>query len=154
MSKSFRKRFVFWLNLHKPDESIIAEQIDSLKDNRSFARAIRDGLRLFVSLSKGETTVLEELFPHIVAKLRGDAPDDRAGGLSEEKLREIILEATQVNSLNHIKQPMSHIPMSKPLILDDDIPKVEVIKSDKSSNTDGTNVAQNFLNGLTALMNG
>lgn len=73
------------------------------------------------------------------------------GGLSEEKLREIIREATQGQLINTDKQAMAAVPVPKPLILDDDLPKVQVVKSEKSSDV---NVAQNFLNGINALLNG
>ena len=150
--KSRRKRFMFWLDYKKQSELDLANEIGNLKQTRSFARAIRDGLRLFVSLSKGETTVLEELFPHVVAKLRGGSTDNGAGGLSEEKLRAIIIEATQGPPINLGKQHMSHVPMlPKPLILDDDIPKAKVIKTEKTDDKTGE---QNFLNSLSALMNG
>ena len=149
--KSFRQRFTFWLDLEKTNEADIAEAIDSLKRKRSFVKTIRDGIRLIIDLRAGRTEVLFELFPWIEAKMQANPAPSGTGGLSEEKLREIIREATQGQLINTDKQAMAAVPVPEPLILDDDLPKVQVVKSEKSSDV---NVAQNFLNGINALLNG
>lgn len=61
----FRLRFVFWLDMKKPAENELAEQIEQLKATRNFSRAIRDGLRLFIDLKNGSIKVLLELFPFV-----------------------------------------------------------------------------------------
>ena len=149
--KSIRKRFNFWLDYKKQKELDLANEISNLKQTRSFSRAIRDGLRLFISLSKGDTSVLEELFPHVVSNIRGGSTGDSAGGLTEEKLRAIIWEATNDPTSGINMKPLPSIPTPKPLVLDDELPKVKVVKSEKQ---EGVNVAQNFLNGINALLNG
>lgn len=63
---SYRVMFKFWLNVARPDEKNIAETIDSLKENRSFSSAIRDGIRLINDLRQGSTEVLHELFPWVL----------------------------------------------------------------------------------------
>lgn len=75
-----RFKIAFWLDADKDDELLLLETIDELKAARQFTRAVRDGLRLFVSLSKGETDVLESLFPAVVARLRGEGNTDTGGG--------------------------------------------------------------------------
>jgi hypothetical protein len=64
----FRLRFTFWLDLLKPDEEQLADQIEQLKTDRSFARTIRDGIRLICDLRQGKLDVLFELFPWVRAE--------------------------------------------------------------------------------------
>ena len=92
--KSFRQRFVFWLDIEKDHEADIAEAIDSLKQKRSFSKTIRDGIRLIVDLRAGRTDVLFELFPLLRAKLQADFGGNTDDGLTEEKIRAIFQEAT------------------------------------------------------------
>jgi hypothetical protein len=65
MANRFRLRFTFWLDMRKTDEAQLAETIETLKLNRSFAATIRDGIRLICDLRAGQTDVLFELFPWI-----------------------------------------------------------------------------------------
>ena len=84
--KRFRLRYVFWLDMHKPDEERIADQIDHLKSERSFARTIRDGIRLICDLRAGRLDVLFELFPWVSTALAEQgAPSENA---SAKALRE------------------------------------------------------------------
>jgi hypothetical protein len=148
----FRLRFTFWLNINKSEERDLAEQIDDLKRKRSFAKTIRDGIRLMVDLYAGQTDVLFELFPWIKEKLHTVSAPDGAAGLSEEKLRAIIREATAGQAVSHDKQEIAHVPMlPKPLVLDDELPKATVVKTAQASGKSGE---QNFLNSISALMNG
>lgn len=62
----YRKFFPFQLDLNKPDEAEIANQIDELKRKRSFSRTIRDGIRLICDLRNGRVAVLQELFPWVL----------------------------------------------------------------------------------------
>lgn len=89
-----RKRFTFWLDDKKPTEADIAETIPALKSQRSFAKTIRDGIRLIVDLRNGNTDVLFELFPLLKAKLQADFGGNSGNGLTEDKIRTIIWEAT------------------------------------------------------------
>ncbi|MBI5928183.1 MAG: hypothetical protein HY862_02660 [Chloroflexi bacterium] len=68
--KRFRTRFVFWLDLQKQDENQIAEQIETLKQERAFAKVIRDGIRLICDLRAGKTDVLLELFPWVAERFQ------------------------------------------------------------------------------------
>jgi len=74
MTDTFRLRFMFWLDLNKPDENNLAETIEQLKQERSFSRAIRQGLRLWMSLRRRDVSVLLELFPDI-REMIGDQPE-------------------------------------------------------------------------------
>lgn len=64
-----RIRYAFWLDIKKPDEEMLSDEIELLKNKRSFAGAIRDGLRLILSLREGRVDVLLELFPWIPEKV-------------------------------------------------------------------------------------
>lgn len=63
--KRFRLRFPFWLDLNKPDEAEVADAIAILKEQRSFSKTIRDGIRLICDLRAGQVDVLFELFPWV-----------------------------------------------------------------------------------------
>lgn len=72
--KPFRMQFVFWLNVQNELEATIAEEIEALKQARSFVATVRDGIRLVQDLRRGNTTVLEELFPWIAERYSNDNP--------------------------------------------------------------------------------
>ncbi len=64
--KRYRKLFPFQLDLNKPEEHEIAEVIVYLKQERSFSKTVREGIRLIWDLRKGRTDVLRELFPWVL----------------------------------------------------------------------------------------
>jgi hypothetical protein len=61
----FRLQVKFWLDLHKPEESELAELIADLKAQRTFSRVVRDGICLMVDLCQGNLDVLLALFPWV-----------------------------------------------------------------------------------------
>src|SRR5690349_9401082 len=63
-----RRRFMFrfWLDDNKPLESELGKELDTLKNKRKFLPTVRDALRLYFSLLKGETALLKDMFPMIV----------------------------------------------------------------------------------------
>jgi hypothetical protein len=73
--KSFRMRFVFWLDLCQEGEADLAEYIDELKEQRKFVTTIKQGLRLIRDLRAGDIDVLLELFPEIKSKLQPDSTE-------------------------------------------------------------------------------
>lgn len=106
MKKRFRLMYKFWLDVNKPDEFELAEQIDELKAEHTFTKTIRDGLRLIQSLRQGRVDVLLEMFPFVEAELqpRLDVPDNSV--LYEEigGLRQLIadrLAATNGANMPH-----------------------------------------------------
>lgn len=66
----FRLRYTFWLDLLKSDEQQLSDDIVALKEERSFAATIRDGIRLVLDLREGRVDVLCELFPWVKDKLQ------------------------------------------------------------------------------------
>ncbi len=104
MARRYRPRqvFKFWLFLDKPEESRLIEFIEYSKAKRSFARIIRDGIRLMWSLSEGDTTVLFELFPGLRAQLTPIQPapvkDNRDLERQIEELKKLILEQGSISA--------------------------------------------------------
>jgi hypothetical protein len=74
-NKRYQLKFNFWLNANDEHEMGIAELIDQLKQERSFSRAIRQGLQLWHSLKQRDISVLLELFPWVL-----DAVQNSQGG--------------------------------------------------------------------------
>ena len=64
-AKSFRMKFMFWLDTTKADEEQLIEQVEALKQTRLFSKTIRDGIRLICDLRAGQTDILFELFPWV-----------------------------------------------------------------------------------------
>ncbi len=84
--KRYRFQLRFWLDLEKSDEYWLAEYAALLKNNRGFARAIRNGLRLIHDLQQGKTDVLIELFPWIQEAF------NRPSVFNEELLADLIAQ--------------------------------------------------------------
>lgn len=70
---SYRMRFVFWLDVAREDEHELADYVEDLKAKRSFAKTVRDGLRLMRDLRAGNIDVLCELFPMIAERFQPKA---------------------------------------------------------------------------------
>jgi hypothetical protein len=87
--KRFRLRFTFWLDMHKKDEALIAEQIESLKADRTFASTVREGICLICDLRAGRLDVLLELFPFVAERLK--SPSDSALQARIDKLETLLL---------------------------------------------------------------
>lgn len=96
MKSGFRERFMFWLDLNKPEEYQIAEIVFELKQQRSFAQTVRDGIRLIVSLRAGKLDVLFELFPWIQHTLIAHAPVESKANTEFRQL--LALKATEAQS--------------------------------------------------------
>ena len=61
----YRVMHKFWLDIRKPGEDWLDEQIHALKYSRKFTTVIRDALRLIIDLRQGKMDVLFELFPWV-----------------------------------------------------------------------------------------
>lgn len=61
-AKRYRLRFSFWLNILDPDEEVVADQIELLKNERAFSKVCRDGIMLMSDLRKGSSDLLVKLF--------------------------------------------------------------------------------------------
>lgn len=89
-----RRELKFWLFLDKPEESRLIEFIEYCKAKRSFARVVRDGIRLMWSLGEGDTSVLFDLFPGLRTQLTPVQPPPDTGKLERQiaDLKKLILE--------------------------------------------------------------
>lgn len=151
----YRLRFPFWLDMHKPDEAALADQIELLKNDRSFAVTVRNGIRLIVDLRAGRLDVLLELFPWVGERLASGAGGHGDDDLKRElqRLQDLIMQQGGIGA------PPSDYPMMKPAGLksitgvgrkmelptfdDDDDGETLVMKKNTS-----TNASLNFLNQL------
>jgi hypothetical protein len=69
-AKRLRYQWKFWLDANKDEQLLLCEKLDELKNRRQFAPTIRNALKLFFDLSKGNTKILQDLFPSIVDKIK------------------------------------------------------------------------------------
>ena len=69
VTKRYRLRFSFWVNILNAEEELVADQIERLKNDRSFARVCRDGIMLVSDLRKGSSDLLVRLFDWLRAPL-------------------------------------------------------------------------------------
>ena len=165
---AYRLMYRFWLDVTKPNEESIADQIELLKNERSFTATIRDGIRLICDLKDGKTDVLCELFPQFKTMLTLAPVTDGEGGLKDDiaRLERLILEQnSQVNSTGHapvaaapkptlkpigqggIRQ-LTTMPVTAPNFNDDDDSDLLVVKKDETA---GKRATQNFINAMMAL---
>lgn len=144
-----RERFDFWLDLTKDEHFSLADLIHELKQQRAFARTIRDGIRLIHELRAGETELLFELFPWIAQQQR--AAGDGSDGDLRREIAELKLLMHQQNDGGYTMQggpKAMTVPTISAPVFDDDMPAL-VMKKAKS---DGRS-AQNFLDSAFALIN-
>lgn len=156
-NKSFRLRFTFWLDMAKPDEQALADTIDTLKQERSFTRTIRQGIRLITELRAGRVDYLLELFPDIAARLQakstghGGNGDDIASKL--DRLEQLMLSSTTGDPGKLVAAQTAAAPRKLDVsgfnmaFDDDDDLDTVVIRKD----TRKVNAAQNFLNSVMNL---
>lgn len=72
--KRYRFMFKFWLDIKKDDEADLVAYVAYLKQERSFARTVRQGLALIKELRQGKTDLLFQLFPDLKEQLQQPAP--------------------------------------------------------------------------------
>jgi len=125
--QSFRLMFKFWLDMHKPEEEALADTIDQLKQERSFSKTIRDGIRLVVSLRCGETDVLEELFPAVVAAIRGND-----GKAASEQFNDMLAEIAELKVMVAERQTVKRAPVPAEVEANDEL---VVAKNEVSAET-------------------
>ena len=68
-AKRYRLMYKFWLNINKREEQVLAATCEQLKRERSYARTIREGIELIVSLRERRLDVLLKLFPWVAEAL-------------------------------------------------------------------------------------
>jgi hypothetical protein len=160
-AKRFRVRQVFWLDMQKEDEFALAETIDKLKQQRTFVRTIRDGVRLILDLRAGRVDVLLELFPFVRTALSGSSG---SGNTDEVKALKTMLEQFIVTNsagttyhMGGLKSLPSGQKQDGPKAMNtkqfdlprfDDEDDLDTLIVTKDTSTDS---AQNFINSLQRL---
>jgi hypothetical protein len=149
----FRLKFMFWLDVTKEDELVLSEQIEELKQHRSYVKTIRDGIRLVCDLKQGSTQVLFELFPWLRTELVAAAPVATDTKLQEEvaQLKQLILGQGYNVQSSLSANTSGPKPLNKPKLLlpllDDDDQETLVIRKNTSNDA-----GLNFLNAMTGLL--
>lgn len=69
--KTGRVSHRFELDIRKAVEGDLDKEIRQLTMDRKFASTVRNALRLVISLNAGDTSVLAELYPHLVTDMVG-----------------------------------------------------------------------------------
>ncbi len=148
MANRFRLRFTFWLDLQKADEAALAEAIDGLKHNRTFAATIRDGIRLVGDLRAGRTELLFELFPWVKDSLQPvpSATTDPRLQAQIARLEALLLAQGNVPIQSSIE------PSSQMTIRKDKRARVDVTSA--GSKASAETVAKNFLSSMKGLASG
>lgn len=129
----------FWLNIAKDDEYELAAEIEHLKTERGFTTALRDGLRLILSLRRGEFDVLYELFPGIVERVKNDLLMN-ALELIRESHEEVKAMRVEVARLKRYAPDEDTPPRPKPA--------APVVSSEQKSEG---NAVKNLLKGMANL---
>ncbi|MEO8391416.1 MAG: hypothetical protein ABI700_00350 [Chloroflexota bacterium] len=147
--KSFRMKFMFWLDSTKEDEDKLIEQIEKLKLDRLFSKTIRDGVRLICDLRAGQTDMLFELFPWVKESLQATPPLTSEQRLQEQIARLEALLISQGNvpiqtSLTHKESEKPARPAGKSLI--------QITNAD--SKCQNKTLTQNFMNSMKGLASG
>ena len=148
--KRFRLRFTFWLDMNKPEEYALAEHIDALKEKRSFATTIRQGLRLINDLRQGRLEVLFELFPWVKAEFLEHIQREKTDG---ERAIQAQLERMEALLKAQGNQPIEQggpRSLATPQFAPPPVEDSDTIPLDirKNSNTDAS---QNFINSMLNL---
>lgn len=168
MSKAsrYRLRYTFWLDHLNPDELKVADTIEQLKNQRSFATVVRDGIMLVNELRQGKIDLLLRLFPWVADAIRGGAGAGGAGGSGDmqrqfDDLKRLIMEQSSINAPppNYpVMKSSGNTGSAKPLAVggfkpmlprfedDDDEGATVVIRKDAS-----TDAGLNFLRAVSGL---
>lgn len=141
-----RLRFMFWLDLKKADEYELAEEIEHLKEQRSFAQTVRDGIRLVSSLRRGNLDVLEKLFPWVweqialqIENQQSKPPENPTAPHLQaqlDRMEQILLQQGAV-PVERVKT--SDLPSVKPEIADFEL------EVKQTTNTADNNASWNFM---------
>ena len=115
----YRLQFKFWIDMRSEADQWIVDAIAWLKSERAYTSAVRDGLRLIVSLKQNDVSVLLEMFPWVKDKLTPPAP---GGGGELEALRAELAALRTMLTGDTLKMQSAAPGNSKPLAA----PKIEL----------------------------
>lgn len=146
-----RMQFRWALDLRKRCEFDLAFWLEDKKLTRQFTKVVRDAVRLYRDLEEGQSAVLRELFPDVVAKIIHDAQPASAdfnllmAEIADLKRRTMLSETAPAPvALAPIGQGAMQ-PVAPPAEDDDALLVVTKAKSDGKS-------GQNFLDTCMGLV--
>ncbi len=144
--KSFRVKFMFWIDAAKKEGDDLIEQIEGLKRERLFAKTLRDGIRLICDLRAGQTDVLFDLFPWIKDGLQISPTVPVEKGIQEQiaRLEALLLAQGNMPIRSTGEQPI------KGTSRQNSSPPIELSASKASAET----IAANFINSMKGLASG
>ena len=150
----FRLRFTFWLDVNKQDEYDLAETIETLKTNKLFAKTIRDGIKLVVSLMDGRLDLLFDMYPWVREEFEKRSALRTSQALEAQLTRieylmgqGITIPVDTKAQQNSTGSKSLKVPaLSLPRFEDDDEQDTLII-----TKTQGTDSAMNFVNTLRNL---
>lgn len=129
MPARYRVQYKFWLDQNKDTDLELCDYCEMLKNQRSFAASIRDGLRLIRDLRNHKLGVLFELFPWVNDWLENRAHAIANGNTDIKALRQQIEQLERALIHERMAPTRQHIPDDMP----DTLPEFEIKvgKSDK-----------------------
>lgn len=133
--KPYRMMHKFWLDLGNAIEAELIDAIALLKRDRQFTAYIRDGLRLMLSLAKGDTGVLRELFPAVVRDI-----EESYHSAELARLNARLDEMTRIIEANGLKAPAE-----KPVQRRESIPVAATSSTIEVKKATGSSPGANFL---------
>ena len=169
-----RKRFMFWLNVHRSDEQELAGHLQHLKQQRQFTTVIRQGVELVDNLRSGKVDFLLRSFPFVaqvikeqvqaeLAEQRRQLQAEREKLLAEQRRFDWLISQSypsqvtspvqsplapvSANGANSGLQPVA--PMAE-TDDDEDLSDLLVVREAKS---DGKQATANFLASMARLQN-
>jgi hypothetical protein len=105
--KRFRQQQQFWLDLKKPEEAALSQEIARLKADREFVATVRQGIALVASLRQGDLSLLDEMFPQAVDEIFQAGVDSVAAKSSDSGVEEKLTAlASMVEGLSSV--PNAH----------------------------------------------
>lgn len=159
--KRNRIQFRFWLDANKDDQAEWGRALDEMRTNprMNFAKFMRDAIRLLLSLRRGDTSVLLELFPAIAIRQSEPSPasvDFEAMMRELSSLKELvqaphIAPNSSVSSNGGIQGIAgANKPLAAPTFDDEDDEPLLAVQKDEDA---GRRANENFLKSMMALQN-
>jgi len=155
--KRWQLKIEAWLDGNKSEQLALYEDIAELKKERSFSRAFRQGIRLWLSLKNRDVSVLLELFPWVKEALQNKNKDtssntsDNEGIITDNALKAHIdrlenLIMQQHNTASNASQNAHKPHHATPAYTLNDLPELESKRTKSNEKS-----SQNLLNALSGI---
>ena len=161
--KRFRQQQQFWLDLNKPDEAALSQEIARLKADREFVATVRQGIALVVALRQGDLSLLDEMFPQAVDEIFQAGVDSVGPGVADGGVEEKLTELTTI--VSGLSSTLEASPAPKPVMVsgnlrslsganepppgpEDDDDLADLLEVKDAPLETGSTVAQNLVNSM------